>query len=36
MTPAAVITDHSYNIDAAVDNDRRLPVRLRGNGVSGF
>jgi hypothetical protein len=31
-----VITDHGYNIDAAVDNDRCLPVRLRENGVSGF
>jgi hypothetical protein len=36
MAPAAVITDHGYNIDAAVDNDRRLPVRLRRNGASGF
>jgi hypothetical protein len=34
--PAAVITDYGYNIDAAVDNDRRLPVRLRRNGASGF
>jgi hypothetical protein len=36
VAPAAVITDHGYNIDAAVDNDRRLPVRLRRSGASGF